>query len=173
MRFEVGKLSRMAILVALAIALKLPILQIPNVEFFTFVVFTSGYLLGKIEGSIVGGLSMLLYTTFNPYGLPPLPIGVAQVLCMIFIGFFGGIVYQLSLISFPKLSAFVIMGALGLGLTLMYDLLTNLATAYVVGQFLPVMIAGIPFALIHMGSNTLIFSILTPLLSRMEKLQKK
>ena len=173
MRFEVGKLSQMGIFIALAIALKLPILQIPNVEFFTFVVFSSGYLLGKKEGSMVGGLSMLLYTTFNPYGLPPLPIGVAQVFSMLLIGFFGGVVCQMNLIKFPKVSAFVIMSFFGLGLTLMYDLLTNLATAYVMGQFIPVMIAGIPFALIHIGSNTLIFVVLTPLLSKMEKFQKR
>ena len=77
MSWDAGKLAKMGIFVALAIALKLPILQIPNVEFFTFVVFSSGYLLGVLEGGVVGGLSILIYTTFNPYGFPPLPIALA------------------------------------------------------------------------------------------------
>jgi hypothetical protein len=46
-------------------------------------------------------------------------------------------------------------------------LLTNLATAYVMGQFWPVLIAAIPFALIHTLSNVAIFVILTPVLLKL------
>ena len=172
MNWDAGKLAKMGIFVALAIALKLPILQIPNVEFFTFVVFSSGYLLGILEGGVVGGLSILIYTTFNPYGFPPLPIALAQVSSMIFIGVFGGLIFKAGLVILVKLTNLILMGLVGVILTLVYDVITNLAVAYVVGQFIPVMMAAIPFALIHIGSNALIFIVLAPVLSRLNRLQK-
>jgi hypothetical protein len=171
--WEVRKLAQMGIFVALAIALKLPLLQIPNVEFFTFVVFSSGYLLGILEGGVVGGLSILIYTTFNPYGFPPLPIALAQVFSMIFIGIFGGLVFKAGFVILVKLSTLILMGLVGVILTLIYDILTNLAVAYVVGQFIPVMLAAVPFSLIHIGSNAIIFVVLTPVLFKFNQLEKR
>ncbi|KPK74652.1 MAG: hypothetical protein AMJ89_05715 [candidate division Zixibacteria bacterium SM23_73] len=177
MSFSVRKLSLMGVLVALAIALKLPILSVPNVEFFTFVIFSSGYLLGTIEGFLVGVISMSLYTSIiTPYGLPPLPIAFAQVFSMALIGLAGGLAFKLHLVGFDKkqssfaVSKLLTMGLFGLSLTLIYDLLTNLATAYVMGQFLPVMIAAIPFALLHILSNVGIFILLTPVLLKLSTL---
>jgi hypothetical protein len=174
MNLSVRKLSLMGVLVALAIVLKLPLLSVPNVEFFTFVVFSAGYLLGIIEGLLVGVISMSLYTSIiTPYGLPPLPIAFAQVFSMALIGLTGGFVFKLHLVRFDKrpssltLFKFLTMGLFGLGLTLIYDLLTNLATAYVMGQFVPVMISAIPFALIHILSNIALFVVLTPVLLRL------
>jgi lipid-A-disaccharide synthase-like uncharacterized protein len=177
MSFSARKLSLMGVLIALAIVLKLPILSVPNVEFFTFVVFSSGFLLGTLEGCLVGVISISLYTSLiTPYGLPPLPIAFAQVFSMALIGLSGGVAFRLRLIGFDRKSSssigfkFLILGLFGLGLTLIYDLFTNLATAYVIGQFLPVMISAIPFALIHILSNTAIFVILTPVLLRISTL---
>ena len=172
MNWDARKLAKMGIFVALAIALKLPILQIPNVEFFTFVVFSSGYLLGILAGGVVGGLSILIYTVFNPYGFPPLPIALAQVFSMIFIGISGGLIFKAGLVILVKLTNLILMSLVGVVLTLVYDVLTNLAVAYVVGQFIPVMIAAIPFSLIHIGSNALIFVVLAPVLCRLNRLQK-
>lgn len=161
------KLALSGVLVALAIVLKLPILSVPNVEFFTFVVFSSGFLLGIIEGCLVGIISMSLYTSIiTPYGLPPLPIAFAQVFSMALIGIAGGLSRMLCTIL-PKRLKFLTLGLFGLGLTLIYDLLTNLATAYVMGQFLPVMISAIPFALVHVLSNMAIFVVLTPVLLKL------
>ncbi len=164
----------MGVLVALAIVLKLPILSVPNVEFFTFVIFSSGYTLGIIEGLSVGVVSMSLYTSIiTPYGLPPLPIAFAQVSSMGLIGLAGGLASKLHLVCLDKKPSslrgfkFFTMGLFGMGLTLVYDLFTNLATAFVVGQFLPVMLAAIPFALIHILSNIAIFVVLTPVLLKL------
>jgi energy-coupling factor transport system substrate-specific component len=164
------KLALSGVLVALAIVLKLPILSVPNVEFFTFVVFSSGFLVGTLEGCLVGIISMSLYTSIiTPYGLPPLPIAFAQVFSMALIGIAGGI-GRLLHTHFPKQLKFLTLSLFGLGLTLIYDLLTNLATAYVMGQFFPVMISAIPFALIHILSNVAIFVVLTPVLLKLSTL---
>jgi energy-coupling factor transport system substrate-specific component len=176
MSFSGRKLALMGVLIALAIVLKLPILTIPNVEFFTFLIFCSGYLLGMMEGVIVGIISMAIYTTLiTPYGPPPLPIAVAQITSMALIGFAGGFVSKFIPASFTQkphsrsIIAILVIGISGLVLTLIYDLFTNLASAFVVGQFWPVMIAGIPFALVHIASNVIIFVVLSPLLLGMSK----
>jgi hypothetical protein len=175
MIFSTKKIAKMGVFTALPIVLKIPILQIPNVEFFSFVVFTSGFLLGIIEGGIVGALSISIYTIFNPYGLPPLPIGIAQVLSMIFIGILGGLIFKmvrLRRIKKINSSIFIWMGITGFSVTLLYDIMTNLGVVIVTGQFIPIMIAAIPFTLIHLLSNTLIFILLTPLLFRLARLEK-
>lgn len=161
----------MGLLIALAIALKLPILAIPNVEFLTFVIFSSGFLLGALEGALVGVIAMSIYTTLvTPYGLPPLPIACAQIFSMGLIGFAGGLARRPGAAvrargsSYRPLSLALIVGAFGLVLTVVYDLLTNLAVAFVMGQFLPVMLAAVPFALLHIVSNVIIFSVLSPVL---------
>lgn len=173
MSWEIAKLAKMGVFVGLAVALALPILQIPNVEFITFVVFTSGYLLGIIAGGAVGGLSMLIYTTFNPYGIPPLPIALSQIISMTLIGVSGGLAFKTGLAIVLKPSSFMLMGFCGVILTLLYDLLTNLAVAWIAGQFIPVMVAAIPFSLIHIGSNAVIFVVLTPILPKLDQLQRK
>jgi len=168
----------MGVLIALAIVLKLPILSVPNVEFFTFIVFSSGYLLGMTGGILVGIISISIYTTLiTPYGLPPLPIAFAQIFCMALIGFAGGLAFKFNVVPLERNSTlrsffpFLIMGIFGLILTIIYDLFTNLATAFVIGQFLPVMVAAVPFALIHILSNVIIFVVLAPLLLKMSEIQ--
>jgi len=180
-RFSSGKLAKMGVFVALAIVLKLPILSIPNVEFFTFIVFSAGFLFGIIEGAIVGGVSMSLYTTFNPYGLAPLPIAFSQIFCMILIGLLGGIAFKSNIICRDpsgsrtdlKICPYWVMGTLAIVLTLIYDLVTNLAVAYTLGSFIPVMAAAIPFSLIHIASNLAIFVVLTPVLFKLAKMENR
>jgi energy-coupling factor transport system substrate-specific component len=180
MSFSVRKLALMGVLIALAIVLKLPLLSVPNVEFFTFTVFSSGYLLGMIEGGSVGVISISIYTSIiTPYGLPPLPVAFAQILCMALIGFAGGVAFKFNVVALnqnPSLRPFfpiLIMGISGLVLTIIYDLLTNLAVAFVMGQFVPVMVAAIPFTLVHTLSNIIIFGVFAPLLFKMSKIQLK
>ncbi len=180
MSFSVRKLALMGVLIALAIVLKLPLLSVPNVEFFTFIIFSSGYLLGMIGGAVVGIISISIYTSvITPYGLPPLPIAFAQILSMALIGFAGGLAFKFNVVSIDENSPsrlfvhYFIMGVFGLVLTIIYDLFTNLAVAFVMGQFLPVMVAAIPFALIHILSNVIIFVVFGPHLLMISKIPFK
>jgi hypothetical protein len=176
MSFPVRKLALMGVLTALAIALKLPILSIPNVEFLTFVVFSAGFLVGMVEGTVVGIIAMSIYTTLiAPYGIPPAPIAAAQVLSMGLIGFSGGLARGLTSavldrnVASHSIHLLPVLAGFGLVLTLIYDLLTNLAWAFVMGQFWPVMVVAIPFALIHLVSNVVIFLVLSPVLVRLSR----
>lgn len=176
MDFPARKLALIGVLIALAIALKLPILSIPNIEFLTFVIFSSGFLLGSIGGLLVGVISMSIYTTLiSPYGLPPLPIALAQIFSMALVGLAGGVVsvfIKTAAGRDPRSNTLLfaaVVGFFGLILTAIYDLLTNLAVAFVMGQFLPVMFAAIPFTLIHIASNLAIFAVLSPVLQKLSK----
>ena len=162
MMFSTPKIAKIGVFVALAIALNLVLLPIPNVELISFVVFSSGYLLGVTEGGMVGLLAMFLYSVFNPMGIPPLPILMAQVISMALIGASGGMVARLRWLSGAKIVGFLVVGLAGLVLTLVYDLLTNLAVAYMAGQLIPVLVGGAFFSLIHIVSNTIIFTALSP-----------
>jgi hypothetical protein len=176
MVFSAGKIALMGVLIALAIALKLPILSIPNVELLTFVIFASGFLLGAIEGALVGVIAMSIYTTLiSPYGIPPLPIAIAQIVSMGLIGLAGGLASMMVRVAAWRrtlsnhLPFAIAMGICGAALTIVYDLLTNLAVAFVMGQWMPVLLAAVPFALLHILSNLAIFLILSPLLLRLSK----
>ena len=177
MSFSARKIALMGVMIALAIALKLPILSIPNVEFLSFVVFSSGFLLGAAEGLLVGTfVSLIYFTLITPYGLPPPPILAAQIFSMGLIGFSGGLAYRLTSASSSRGPSsrpilFVLTaGTFGLALTLIYDLLTNLGVAVVVGQLWPVMASAVPFAVVHVVSNTVIFSVLSPALIKLSRI---
>ena len=170
MSFSSSKIAKMGIFIALAIALNLALLGVPNVELILFVVFSSGYLLGVIEGGVVGTLAMFIYSVFNPYGMPPPPILIAQVISTGLIGISGGIVARLGWLSQAKIVNFLIIGVVGLILTFVYDLLTNLAVAYMAGQLLPILIAGMLFSLVHIISNTIIFTVLSPVIYKVKKI---
>jgi hypothetical protein len=69
---------------------------------------------------------------------------------------------------------FAVIVSAGILSTLIFDLLTNLAFPIMAGfsytQFLVTMVAAIPFAAIHLISNTLVFSlIVVPLLPKLQK----
>ena len=162
MKLTITKIAKIGILIALAVGLNLVLLGVPNIELISFIVFSSGYFLGIAEGGVVGFLAMLIYSLFNPYGMPPFPILLAQVIGMSLIGSVGGITVKSGWLSKAKLANFFLIGLLGLILTFVYDLLTNLAVAYTVGQFLPVLVGGIVFSLVHIFSNVVIFTVLAP-----------
>lgn len=168
MSFSSSKIAKMGIFVALAIALNLALLGVPNVELILFVVFSSGCLLGVTEGGVVGSLAMFIYSVFNPYGMSPPPILVAQVISTGLIGISGGIVARLGWLSQAKIVNFLMIGVVGLILTFVYDLLTNLAVAYMAGQLLPVLIAGVFLSLVHIISNTIIFTVLSPVIYKVK-----
>lgn len=167
------KVAKMAAIVGLAYVLKLPLLSIPNVEFITYLCFLSGYLFGIREGALVGAVAMTIYSLFNPYG----PVGpvllTTKVIATTIIGLTGGLVYRFGFIPGPKTHSLIMAGAFGLLLTLQFDFLTNLAIAIMTGQFWATMIAGVPFAAIHIGSNTGLFVIFNPLLFRLARLEHR
>ena len=58
------------------------------------------------------------------------------------------------------------LGIMGAAVTIVYDLTTNVAIGVSFSQIVPTVIAGVPFALIHVLANALIFALAGPYLIR-------
>jgi hypothetical protein len=148
-----------------------------NVKFMDLIVFISGLAFGVTVGSSVGALTWLVYGTLNPYGFS-LPILLATITCETIYGLAGGILGRLGLLSYDDLGRSRILtegvkvATIGFLLTFAYDLLTNLASAYSLGlPIVPVLVAGIPFALLHEASNAAFFFLgVAPVLKLIKKL---
>jgi hypothetical protein len=137
---------------------------IPNFEVLTLVVFCAGVLLGARDGALVGAASELVYSLLNPYGAVHPLITAAQVVGITAAGIVGGLAARAAIASFAPAARAATLALLALGLTAFFDLLTNLAVGILYGQIGKTLIGGIPFSLIHIGTNILLFALIgTPL----------
>jgi hypothetical protein len=150
-------------LAALTLAGGYALSGVPNVEVMTLIAFAGGWLTGVAGGAAVGVLGMTLFTSANPYGAAVPLVAAAQVISMGFVGACGGL-WGRSSGRRPRSPSAIEMAALGAGLTAVYDLTTNASIGIAFSQLTPTLVAGIPFALIHIISNALLFGIAGPYL---------
>jgi hypothetical protein len=129
-----------------------------NVKLMDIIVFSSGFLFGPTVGASVGILTWFVYGTLNPYGFS-LPILIATSLMESLYGIVGGLLgANGSGRMGVGLAVNVKYGIVGFLLTFLYDLVTNIVSGLSAGIPLTVaMIAGIPFAIAHEGSNAAFF----------------
>jgi len=151
------RFSTAAVLIAAAIALGYLLAGVPNVEGMSSVAFLAGCLLGAGGGALVGAVSIALFSVLNPLG-PPLPhVLVAQIAGMSLIGASGDLWRRLAaMVPRPEILA----AAFGALLTLVYGVLADYGFAVSMGRWQdpwPVIIAGIPFSIVHIISNAVIF----------------
>ena len=155
-----------AVLIALAVAIGILLAPVPNVEGISAVSFFSGLLMGCWRGGLIGGTAMLLLSLLNPLGPAPPPVLAAQIAGMALIGA-GGHLLRRGQVFRARFRALAMVS--GGVLTLVYDGLTNYGVAVSIGKWrdpLVVMIAGIPFAAIHVATNTMIFGAVAALAAR-------
>ena len=158
------RIIQTGLFVALVVVLGFLLAEVPNVELMTVSVFLSGVILGLRRGVVVGLLSILLYSLFNPYGPPLPPLVLAQILGFAIIGSSGGILRKQ--LALGGKAPYLFSALAGLILTLIYDSLTTAATAVIVlgvdgfmkglaGFF----VAGALFIVVHTLSNTIVFAV--------------
>ena len=163
------KLSYSAVLIALGVGLGYALAWAPNIELVSFIAVLSGVMLGGVWGTIDGALVFLLFSFLSPFGLPPFPLWLAQGIGGACLGF-GGSIFGKRL----KNPLFAIM--LAIAGTLLYDVLTNAAGYFTFptgNTFIIYIIGGLSFSLLHILSNSAIFAILFPLLTRMTIFKKR
>jgi len=131
--------------------------SIPNFELITLTAFLSGMVLGVRDGALVGGACILLYSLLNPYGPAHPLVTASQVVGEAVAGAAGGLAAKARLDRRPRAVAAAVFGLAALALTAFYDVITNLATGLVFGQTRFWLVAGIPFALWHIGWNVALF----------------
>jgi hypothetical protein len=147
-----------AVLIALAVTLGLLLFAVPNVEGVSAVAFFSGAILGPGGGALVGALAMGLFSILNPLGPAAFPVLATQVLGMALIGCAGAMWVRLA--RSPGRAA-LLAGISGGVLTFLYDVLTNYGFAVTMGRYkdpLPFIAAGIPFSVMHILANVIIFA---------------
>lgn len=161
-----------AIFAALAVALGYLLAPVPNVELVTLTVFAGGIALGRLRGALVGAAAMAIYSGFSPNGsgLAIPPLYAAQVLAMALAGLAGGVSvgFWTSAVDLPRWRVALAGGAAGLLLTALYQCLVIAGLAVAMPQFNQGLMAALAanafFSVIHLVSNTVIFSVLGPTL---------
>jgi hypothetical protein len=166
------RLITAASLVAAGIALGYLLAAVPNVEGISAVSFFAGYRLGARLGCLVGGLTMGLFSLFNPLG-PPVPhVLAAQVVGTGIIGASGRLWREL---AWRLPLGALLAGAMGAGLTLLALVMADYAFAVSMGKWrdpLPVIVLGLPFSAVRIVSNGLIFGGLGAFLLRRDRLME-
>ena len=153
--------ARLAFFVALVAALgflRQILLPIPNVELMSLATFIAGAMLGTGAGAVAGAAAMGIYSILNPLGPAPPPVYAAQVAGLALFGIGGGLLAN-------QRTRAVVLGAAGFLLTFLYDVLTNLGTAWVMGALSdpwPVLAGGLLFGVGHMVWNTIAFALAGP-----------
>jgi len=152
------------LLVAVAVSLGFALAGIPNVELVTLVVFVSGFLLGPAYGAGVGALSAVLFSLFNPLGAALPPLVASQAVGQTVVGVMGGLTGPLLARFRSRGIARLAAGGIGLALTFLYDVMTNVGAYATIageksieglGKFVA---AGILFVVLHIVWNTMLFA---------------
>jgi hypothetical protein len=158
------KASTLAVMAAAAIATNYLLIGVANVKFMDLIVFTGGYMYGSGFGATLGALIWLVYGTVNPYGVNLVTLA-ATILGETLYGVAGGVL-RVGLRVEPGWGPDLRLGVAGFLLTFVYDVFTNVVSAYVAGIPVSVaLISGVPFALMHEVSNAVFFAVgLPPLL---------
>ena len=156
---QTKKISIIVVMAAACIGSNYAMLGVINVKFMDVLVFITGLAFGSRMGMAVGFLSWAIYGLINPYGFV-LPILVATATMESVYGLVGGLIGResRSVIHGNSIVAGVQYAIVGLVLTLVYDLVTNVVFAVTFGINLSVaLIGGIPFTMVHALSNMGLF----------------
>ena len=165
---NLNNLVQASIFTSIAVGLGFIFMLIPNLEFISITVFLSGITLGYPSGALVGGTSMLIYSTLNPLGsgLVFFPLLISQILAMAVIGFSGGIFKKLFFKMNNKILP-IISCIVGCLCAVWYDGLTTMAyplsAGYSLNEIMAYALAGLIFTAMHIVSNGLIFCISVPI----------
>jgi uncharacterized membrane protein len=159
--------SMTAMLSATALSLSYARFWAPNIEFTSLIIFLSGFTLGSRIGVLVGLVTESIFSSLNPLGAAPIPIFLAQIGCMMLIGATGGLFAKLTGKSDTKLNSSLKMAAMGLYLTIIFDLVTDLgfAISFYGGNYIQALIFGSPFMIVHVVNNMIVFGTIGPVLS--------
>jgi hypothetical protein len=163
---QVRDLAKIGGLLAAAFVLKLPLIGLPNVEPFTLVYFFIGFRYGIFWGGAVAAIGEFLYSTLNPFGVALPPVMVAQVAGMAAAGVAGGLAARFDpyrIFTSPRRWGLALTAA---AITLFYDVLTNVAMFWTLGNLWVWLVAGVPFSALHIVSNSLLFAFAFPVLGK-------
>ena len=159
---------------ALSVVLGYLLAYIPNIEIFTLMIFLSGFVLNKRYGALIGLLSSIIFTFFNPLGPSPPPLFIYQLIHYSLTGVSGALTkdFMKNRKFFkPKEDLYVyqvlvIFGIVGGILTFVFDILSTLFGGFTVSitidYFIATYLLGLVFTTVHLIGNILVFVFLLP-----------
>ncbi len=176
-RRVVKKIVDISLFTAIGVVCGYLLIAVPNVELISAVVALAGLLTGSLAGAAVGVLTITIYSGLNAWGLPYPPVWIAQMLGFGIVGFLFGFLKRFFISRHIHIRIITSVTA-GFIVTLIYDLLTNIAFPLSTGilsikGWIPYLTLAIPFTAIHIGSNIVIFALVVPVVfSRLRKLRR-
>ena len=169
------KSALIAVFTAESLVTNYALTGIPNVKLMDALVFIAAFLFGWTIGVGIAVSTWAIYGFVNPYGQAGFPLIIFLMIGECFYAIGGALLRRSStarhLLTDRRLSSdlqiAIIFGIVGLCLTFAYDLLTNFATyMFLAPSFYQALLIGVvtgaPFALLHEGSNLLIFALASP-----------
>jgi hypothetical protein len=159
-----------ALFAGAGVAVGLVFLYIPNVELVTLTFFMAGYFLGFPLGMIAAVTGEFLYSMLNPLGMATPPLLVAQLAGMALAATAGSWIRHLEdrRPPFSWQQKTVLFGVSGFLLTFIYDLFTTCSFLIFAGlttqKLLASLAYGMSFYVMHLLSNTLLFSLVLPVI---------
>jgi len=164
------RVALMGLMTAASVSAGYLLAAIPNVEGLSFLLVVSGFLLGFRDGAMTGAASGFIYTVLNPYGPAHPAVAVAQVVVCALLGASGALLRARLVWSGGRSAAGALLLVLGIVLTGIYDVATNVAYGLVIGQVRATLAMGVPFLLTHVVSNAVIFVVIgVPLLEMLRR----
>jgi hypothetical protein len=139
------------------------LVAVPNVELGTTILFVTAYIFGFAIAASSAVIMSIVFSIINPWGAFIPQIWISQVFGWLFITASGAIMGYEKPREYipPKLDpVLLIMGAF---LTLFFDLITNLGYSWAFSiPYEIAVITGLPFMIVHIISNALLFSLVVP-----------
>jgi uncharacterized membrane protein len=155
-------ITRIALFAALLYATSWSLVLLPNVKVSFFIIFTAGFVWGALPGILVGIVGTGLWSLFNPYGPVALPIFAAQVVGSAACGLIGSIFQISRLHGRSTLLTHAAVALCGILCVTAYYTPVNLADAWLFQPFWPRLVASLPWTLVALCANALIFPLLFP-----------
>jgi LytS/YehU family sensor histidine kinase len=160
------KLAIIAVLAALSIGTNYAMISLYNVKIMDLIVFIGGFCFGPFVGVLIGMVSWIVYGSLNPLGFS-LPVWLSTMFSEVIYGIAGALMRksltskQLSEFKHERVFVSVYFGIIGMFLTLIYDIVTNIVFGYVSGWNIlwAVIVGFVPFGFVHMVSNAFFFGL--------------
>ncbi|MBS7632740.1 ECF transporter S component [Candidatus Bathyarchaeota archaeon] len=160
------KIAAVSALTALSIGSNYAMISLHNVKLMDLIVFVGGFCFGPVAGALIGVFSWVIYGSLNPRGFL-LPIWLATMFSEPIYGVVGGLVrrgvdpQEFKAFKQQQVNTSIFFGVVGLFLTFIYDLITNIVFGLVnnMSVLFAVIFGFATLGLIHMASNAFFFGI--------------
>lgn len=165
-------MTRVAMFAALVFVFSYFSVSLANFNPAFFIVFTAGFVWGIKPGLGVGLIGFFLYSIFNPYGMPQLPILIAQLIGISFTPFIGASVSRMIMTDRWDGRSIFLLALAGFLSGLSFHVVVDIVDALVYQPFWPRLVGGLFFSLITIVSNSILFPVMFPVLAYMQHREK-